>query len=135
MITDMIGNQVMMTLSVPSTALPHIKAGKLKALAVTGPQRIAPLPDVPTIGESPELRGFQVTTTIAMFAPGKVPAPVIERLSRELAAVLQMPDIRAAMQEQAATPGALAPAAYANVLREDMARYERIVKSANIKAE
>jgi tripartite-type tricarboxylate transporter receptor subunit TctC len=135
LVTDLIANQVNLTLSVPSTVLPHIKAGRLKALGVTGSQRIAPLPEVPPVSDAPELKGFNVTTSIALFAPARTPAAIVERLNRELREILAAPDLRATMQEQGATPGSLSPAEYATVLRNDLAQYERVVKAAQIKAE
>ena len=135
LVTDLISGQVNMTLSVPSTALPHITAGRLKALGVTGDKRITPLPDVPLVSDSPELKGFNITTSISLFAPSRTPAPVIERLNRELRDILAAPDLRNAMLGQGATPGSLSPADYATVLRSDLAQYEKVVKAAQIKAE
>lgn len=135
LVTDLISNQVSMTLSVPSTVMGHIRAGRLKALGVTGAQRISPLPDVPLVSDAPELKGFNVTTSISLFAPARTPAAIVDRLNRELREVLASPDIRAAMLEQGATPGSMSPAEYATVLRNDLAQYERIVKAAQIKAE
>lgn len=135
LVTDLISGQVNMTLSVPSTALPHITAGRLKALGITGDKRLAALPDVPLVSDSSELKGFNITTSISLFAPSRTPAPVIERLNRELRDILSTPDLRNAMLAQGATPGALSPAEYAAVLRSDLAQYEKIVKAAQIKAE
>lgn len=135
LVTDLIAGQVNMTLSVPSTALPHITTGRLKALGVTGDKRIAALPDVPLVSDAPELRGFTVTSSISLFAPSRTPAPVVERLNRELRDILSAPEVRNTMLSQGATPGSLSQAEYANVLRSDLAQYEKVVKAAQIKAE
>ncbi len=135
MVTDIVGNQVNMTFLVPSTAMPHIKAGRMKALGVTVDQRIASLPDVPAVADAPELKGFNLVTTIGLFAPGKTPSAIVNRLNKELNEVLASADVRAAMQEQAAIPGSISPADYTSLLRGDLVRNERVVKAANIKAE
>ena len=134
-VTDLIGNQVDLALFVPSTGLPHIKAGKLKALGVTTGERIAALPEVPPLSDTPELKGFHVTTSIGLFVPSRTPAPVVERLSRELNEVLAMPDVRKPFEEQAAVIGRGAPAEFADFLRREMARNADVIKAANIKGE
>jgi tripartite-type tricarboxylate transporter receptor subunit TctC len=135
LVTDLISGQVNMTLSVPSTALSHITTGRLKALGVTGEKRITPLPDVPLVSDAPELKGFNITTSIALFAPSRTPGPIVERLNRELREILSAPELRNTMLAQGATPGSLSAADYAAVLRGDLAQYDKVVKAAQIKAE
>ncbi len=134
-VTDLIGNQIDLALITPSTGLPNIKAGKIKALGVTVEARMAASPDTPSLTETPELKGFHVVTSIGLFAPAKVPAPIVERLNRELNAILALPDVRKTFEDQAATLGKGPPAEFADFLRKELARNEIIVKAANIKAE
>ena len=102
---------------------------------MTGVKGITAVPVVPLVSDSPGLKGFTITSRISLFAQSRTPAPVIERLNRELRDILAAPDLRNAMLGQGATPGSLSPADYATVLRSDLAQYEKVVKAAQIKAE
>ena len=102
-VSDLIGNQIDLALLVPSTGLVHIRAGKIKALGVTVEGRLAASPDVPSLSETPDLKGFNVTSSIGLFAPAKTPAPILERLNRELNDILAAPDVRKTFEDQAAT--------------------------------
>ena len=134
-VTDLIGNQIDLALLVPSTGLPHIKAGKLKALGVTTGDRIAASPEVPPLSDAPELKGFHVTTSIGLFVPARTPAPIVERLSKELSEVLAMPDVRKPFEDQAAVIGRGSPAEFGDFLRREMVRNAEVIKAANIKGE
>ena len=134
-VSDLIGNQIDLALLVPSTGLAHIKAGKIKALGVTVEERLAASPDVPALSETPDLKGFHVTSSIGLFAPAKTPAAILERLSRELNDILAMPDVRKTFEDQAATVGKGSAAEFSEFLRKEMVRNAAVVKAANIKAE
>lgn len=135
LVGDLVGNQVDLALLVPSTGLPHIKAGRIKALGVTVEERLAISPDVPSLSESPDLKGFRFTSSIGLFVPAKTPAPILERLNRELNDVLALPDVRKAFEDQAAIVGKGSAAEFADFLRKEMVRNAVVVKAANIKAE
>ena len=134
-VTDLIGNQIDLALLVPSTGLPHIRAGKIKALGVTVEERLAASPDVPSLSESPDLKGFRFTSSIGLFVPAKTPAAIVERLNRERNDVLAMPEVRKTFEDQAATVGKGSPAEFADFLRRESVRSTAVVKSANIKGE
>ena len=134
-VSDLIGNQIDLALLVPSTGLVHIRAGKIKALGVTVEERLAASPDVPSLSETPDLKGFNVTSSIGLFAPAKTPAAVLERLNRELNDILAAPDVRKTFEDQAATVGKGSAAEFAEFLRKEMVRNAAVVKAANIKAE
>lgn len=134
-VSDLIGNQIDMAMLVPSTALLHIKAGKIKAMGVTVEERLAASPDVPALSETPELKGFHFTSSIGLFAPAKTPAAIVERLNRELNDILSSPDVSKAFGDQAATVGKGSAVEFANFLRKEMVRNAAVVKAANIKAE
>lgn len=134
-VNDLIGNQVDLALLVPSTALPHIRAGKIKAIGVTVEERLAASPDVPSLTETPETKDFRFTSSIGLFAPGKTPATIVERLNRELNEVLALPDVRKTFEDQAASVGKGSAADFTDFLRKEAVRNERVVKAANIKAE
>lgn len=134
-VSDLIGNQIDLALVVPSTGLPHIKSGKVKALGVTVEDRIAALPDVPALSDAAELKGFHVTTSIGLFAPAGTPPAVVDRLNKELSEILGGAELRKTFEEQAARVGKGSGAEFAEFLRRELARNGAVVKAANIKGE
>ena len=134
-VSDLIGNQIELALLVPSTGLPHIKGGKIKALGLTVNERLTASPEIPPLSDSPELKGYYVTTSIGLFVPGKTSPAIVERLNRELNAVLSSPEVRKPFEEQAATIGKGSGADYAEFLRKELVRNAVVVKAANIKGE
>ena len=134
-VTDLIGNQIDLAMLTPSTALASIKAGKLKAIGVTVPERITAAPEVPSLSESQELKGFYFISSIGLFAPAKTPPAIVDRLNRELNEILASAEVRKTLEELAATPGSGSATDFAAFLRKEMLRNERIVKAAGIKAE
>ena len=134
-VSDLIGNQIELALLVPSTGLPHIKGGKIKALGLTVNERLTASPEIPPLSDSPELKGYYVTTSIGLFVPGKTSPAIVERLNRELNAVLSSPEVRKPIEENAATIGKGSGADYAEFLRKELVRNAVVVKAANIKGE
>jgi tripartite-type tricarboxylate transporter receptor subunit TctC len=134
-ISDLIGNQIELALLVPSTGLPHIKGGKIKALGLTVNERLTASPEIPPLSDSPELKGYYVTTSIGMFVPAKTSPAIVERLNRELNAILSSPEVRKPFEEQAATIGKGSGADYAEFLRKELVRNAVVVNAANIKGE
>ena len=134
-VSDLIGNQIELALLVPSTGLPHIKGGKIKALGLTVNERLTASPEIPPLSDSPELKGYYVTTSIGLFVPGKTSPAIVERLNRELNAVLSSPEVRKPFEEQAATIGKGSGADYAEFLRKELVRNAVVIKAANIKGE
>jgi tripartite-type tricarboxylate transporter receptor subunit TctC len=112
--TDLLGGRVDMYPAVPSTALPHIKAGKLRAIATTGLKRTAMLPDVPTVAES-GYPGFEAVNWYAFVAPAKTPTNILDFWNKELVKVLNDPAVKAQLDQQGLEP---APGS-----REDLAKY------------
>ena len=135
MVGDLIGSQVDLALLVPSTGLAHIKAGKIKALGLTVEERLSASPEIPPLSDSPELKGYRVTTSIGMFVPARTPSAIAERLNRELNAILASPEVKKPFEDQAATVGKGSGADYAEFLRRELVRNAAVVKSANIKGE
>jgi tripartite-type tricarboxylate transporter receptor subunit TctC len=119
-IVDLLGGQVQMTLTSMPPIVPHVKAGKLRGLAVTSKARSGSLPDVPTFAES-GLPGVDVQIWYGMFAPPKTPRAIVDRLAGAAAAVAKMPDIQAKLASQGAVPYGSTPAqlgAYAGSERD-----------------
>jgi tripartite-type tricarboxylate transporter receptor subunit TctC len=117
----------------PGIALQHVKAGKLKMLAIAAPQRSPLYPDVPTLDEM-GLKGFDAGTTHGLYAPEGVPQAIIERLNREVNAALAMPAVKAQIATLAADPTPLTPAQFGAVMREDSRRYGAVIKERHITA-
>lgn len=133
--SDVMGGQVDVGMLVTTSATPMIQQKKLEGLGVTSAQRIDSIPNVPTFGETPELKGFDLNTWTGLFAPAKTPQVVVTRLATELDAVLKMPDVKKRLEDGGATPGSGTPASFAQFLKKEKIGYAQIVKSANIQAE
>ncbi len=134
-LNDLLGGRIEMMIDLAQTPLAHIQAGKLRALGTTGTQRLAILPDVPTIAEQ-GLPGFQFATTIGIAAPAGTPKPIIDRLHAEMVKALANPELQAAFAKQGmqVTPSA-SPEAYAKLIAEERAKIGEIVKTAGIQPE
>lgn len=129
--TDLLGGQVQLMFDFLSAAAPHIKAGKLRALGVTSSTRSPILPDVPTIAEA-GVPGYEVLGNFGVFAPAGTPQPLIDRLNREVAAVVKLPEVQERLAAQAATPVLQTPAEFEAGLRSEVAKWAAIVKSTGI---
>ncbi|MGH8697447.1 MAG: Bug family tripartite tricarboxylate transporter substrate binding protein [Burkholderiales bacterium] len=127
----MLGGQVSAIFATPVTAGPHIRAGKIRAIATTGARRSAYLPDVPTVAES-GYPGYEATNWYAFLAPAGTPKPVLERLHREVVQVLKAPDVRELLEKQGmeAKPGT--PEELAKYMEREYATWGRVVKEAKI---
>lgn len=102
-LTDLIGGQIQLNFDTPVTSVPHIKSGRLRALAITGIKRLATLPDVPTFAES-GLPAYDFQLWFGVLAPAGTPRPIIEKLSAEIARILAMPDVKQQRPSRAWTP-------------------------------
>jgi tripartite-type tricarboxylate transporter receptor subunit TctC len=131
-VSDVIGNQLDLAMLVSISAVSQVQSKRLKAIAVTSDKRVASLPDVPTVAETPGFKGFNVVAWTGLFAPAHTPPAIVERLSRELDAVLRSDEVRDKLAEQGAVPGSGAPGAFASFVAHEEERYARIVKAANI---
>jgi tripartite-type tricarboxylate transporter receptor subunit TctC len=111
-------------------AIPHVKAGRLKGLAVTGAKRSAAVPDLPTVAET--LPGYEVTAWYGIVVPAKTPPAIVQRLDRELLQVTQQPDVRQRLASQGVEVEHLGPVPFAAMIRKDAARWAKLVKDAGI---
>ena len=132
--TDALGGNIPLVSTAVAGAMQHVKAGRLTPMAVMSGSRIAALPDVPTMIES-GIPDFEVNSWVAILAPPKTPKPIVDKLNKELNAVLTDPAIveKLATLGIVATPGS--PEKLAAQIREDLAKYGKVVKAAGIKAE
>jgi len=132
--TDLLGGQVELGFLVPPPAIPHIVGGKLKALAVSGASRLSALPQVPTFTEA-GLPGFDVSAWYGVVAPRGTPKAIINKLSAEIAKILAMPDIKEKIAAQGMDTFISTPEQFAPMMKEDMAKYAKIIKEANIRTD
>jgi tripartite-type tricarboxylate transporter receptor subunit TctC len=129
-----LGGQVQMFFAQSSSALQHVKAGNVVALGVASARRIASAPDLPTIAEQ-GLPGFEVTSWYSLVAPAGTPPPIVDRLHREIAKALADPDVREKIAGLGAEPVGNTPAEFAAMQRTEAARWAKLAKDANIRAD
>ena len=134
LLSDLMAGRLQAFFSSASAAMPHIKGGKLKALAVTTPKRMNSLPQVPTVAES-GLPGFSYTLWGGLFAPAGTPDSVIESLNKEVNQILAMPDIKSRLDADNVSVPKNSPAEFADYVKAEAAKFEKLVKDANIKAD
>ena len=117
-----------------ASATAQIKAGKLKALAVTTPQRAPSMPEVPTMNES-GLAGFDVSTWFGVFAPAGTPPAVVARLNETMTAALRTPEMRERLARMGAEPAPMSSAQFAELVRRELTKYEKIVKFSDARVD
>ena len=132
--TDLLGGRVTMYPAVPSTALPHIQAGKLRALAVTGPKRLPTLPDVPTVAES-GYPGFEAMNWYAFVAPAKTPPAILDYWNRELVKVLNDPGVRKLLESDGLEPMPGTREELARYIDRETEKWGKVVREAKIQPE
>ena len=133
-VIDVVGGQIPLVFTAIATAQQFVKSGKLKAIGVSSGRRSSALPEVPTFAES-GLPGFVVDAWVGVLAPARTPRPVIERLQREIAAVLAEPAVKERYAVLGIEPVGNTPEEFAAQIREDLARWEKVVRQAGIKLE
>jgi len=133
-VTAVIAGDVQLMFAGAPSALPQVAGGKLRALAVASPMRIASAPALPTLSEA-GLPGFDVTSWYSIVAPAATPPAVVERLQKEIARALTSPDVKAKLTGIGAEPIANTPEEFAAMIRVETAKWSKIVKDANIKIE
>ena len=130
-LVDVLAGHVPIMFDLQTTAIPNISARKVKALAVTGPQRSPLLPDVPTMMES-GLPDYEVSAWFGLFAPAKVPEPIVKQLSATLAEILQKPAMKQRLQDIGADPDTRTAAQFTSFVKTEAKKYADIVKSSNL---
>lgn len=130
--TDLLGGRVQLSFQIPITVIPFINAGRLKAIAITGETRLAALPQVQTFAEV-GFPKYGLTGVTAMIAPAQTPRAVLNRISSDVGAILAMPNTQDFMAKQGAEPFIAGPEQTQAVIREEIARYAKVIKDAGIK--
>jgi tripartite-type tricarboxylate transporter receptor subunit TctC len=126
--------QVNMAFDNLSASMVHIKAGKLKALATTGATRSAALPELPTVSEA-GLPGYESTSWNAVFVPAGTPREVVDKLNREINAILQSPETRRYFAEQGAEAGGGTPEQLGALVRSETVKWSKVVKDSGAKVD
>ncbi len=133
-LTDVISGREQMYIGALVSTLPHIKAGRLRALAITGKQRSAVLPDLPTAAES-GLPGYDVSAWYGLLAPAGTPRAIIDRLNREVRKALQAPDILQRLAADGSEPVGSSPEEFRAFIRDEIAKWGKAVKAAGAKVD
>ena len=133
-VIDLLAGQVSMYFGTTPSTVPHVRSGRLRALAVTSAQRSRATPDIPTMSET-ALPGFEQSAWHGLLAPAATPQALIARLNSEVMRVLRMPDVIDRMAAQGVDVIGNSPAEFAAFIKQDVVKYEKLVKSAGIKIE
>jgi tripartite-type tricarboxylate transporter receptor subunit TctC len=132
-VTDLLAGQVQVLFNSPPASIEYIKAGRLRALAVTAATRSEVLPDVPTVGEF--VPGYEASQWYGVGAPKNTPAEIVEELNKEINAGLAAPKLKARLADSGGTPIAGSPADFGKFIAEETEKWGKVIRAANIKAE
>jgi len=132
-LADLLAGQVEMMCDNLGVSLPHVKAGKLKALGVASAKRVRSLPDVPTLAET--LPGFESVAWFGIVAPPKTPAAIAEKVAAGVAEALRLPDVQKRLMELSAEPMGLTPAQTAEFMKRETERWGAIIRTAGVKVD
>jgi tripartite-type tricarboxylate transporter receptor subunit TctC len=133
-VSDLLGGQIDIMFDNLPSAIQHVRAGKLRPLAVTTAKRSPELPDVPTIAEA-GVPGYEATSWFGMFAPAATPAPVVAKLNAALVKVLADPEVKKKLAEQGAEPYSEKPEQFAEFIRKETAKWSKVVKDSGASAD
>ena len=133
-VTDLLGGRMQIVFGSPSSTLPAARDGKLRLLAVTTPKRSPALPEVPTIAES-GVPGYEFTGWIGVLLPARTPEAIVNKLSREVARIVQLPELKQRFAADATESVGSTPEEYAAFLKAEIARWTRVARAANIQVD
>jgi tripartite-type tricarboxylate transporter receptor subunit TctC len=133
MVTELLAGQVQLASIGLPPAMPYVKSGKLRVIAVTGLARSALLPDTPTVNES-GLPGFDVTSWYGVFGPVALPKDIVAKLNADIAAILGAQDLKDRLAALGAEPGSLSTEAFARYVREEITKWAKVVKDSGATA-
>ena len=133
-VADLLAGRIQIWVGAANSLLPHIKADKLRVLGTTAAQRFGSLPDTPTIAEA-GLPGYALYPWLGLFVPGKTPPEIISRINAEVAKILNSPEVKARLVPQGMDIATGSPEELARIIREDDARWGKVIRDAGIKPE
>ncbi|MCC7486016.1 MAG: tripartite tricarboxylate transporter substrate binding protein [Burkholderiales bacterium] len=131
-ITDLLGGQVFMTFGTSLSVIPHVRSGRLRALAITGAKRAAGFPEIPTIAES-GVPGYEASLWYGFVGPARIPPEIVRRLNQEINAALRMPDVKDRLAGQGVEPTPASADEFAKLLAADVERWAKVVARAGIR--
>ena len=129
MMADLIGGQIQLAIETSGSATPHIRAGKVRALAVTTSTRSSAFPELPTLTES-GLKGYEVTTWYAILAPKGTPSEITARLYNAVVKILKTPDMKQRLEQFGGEPGGLTPDQFTGFIKSETAKWSKVVKES-----
>ena len=132
MLPDLLGGQVQLAFMNPMAALGNIKSRSVKAIAISGDSRLSALPQVPTFTEA-GLPGMEVRNWYGVFAPAGTPKEIIDKLSIQITKIMSMPDFKDKLANQGVEPFISSPGQFAALIKADIAKFAKIIKTANIR--
>jgi tripartite-type tricarboxylate transporter receptor subunit TctC len=133
-ISDLIGGQLSLTFGTSLPVIPHVRTGRLRALATTGAARSPALPDLPTVAES-GVPGYEASLWYGFIGPARLPAEIVHRLNTEISAVLALPEVRERLASQGVDAHSTTPEEFARLLASDIDRWAAVVQRAGVRAE
>jgi tripartite-type tricarboxylate transporter receptor subunit TctC len=132
-LADLLAGQVQVVFDNIPGSIGHIKTGKVRALGVTAPKRVAAIPDVPTIGET--VPGYEVSIWYGIAAPMGTPSEIVGKLNQAVNAVLADPKLQARLAELGGEPMPMTPAEFGKLVAEETEKWGKVIRAANIKAD
>lgn len=133
-INALVGGEVQVTFATISTALPFVKSGRLRALAVSTARRSAAAPDVPSLAES-GVPGYDYASWIGFLAPAKTPKAIIMKLNAEAVKAIRTPELKSILDVEASEAIGNSPEQFAEIIKTEVARWKKVVTAAGIKAD
>lgn len=130
---DLVSGQVPIFVAVISTGVPVVKNGRAVALAVTGAKRTPTLPEVPTVAETATLKGYEASNWYGLMAPAGTPKPIIDRLHKDVVAVMNIPDLRDTLATRGVDATSSSPDEFAAYIRSETAKWSKVIRVANLK--
>ncbi len=130
-LTELLSGEVQLMFSSAVSMLPQVKAGKLRAIAMTGARRSPAIPDIPTVAEA-GIPGYETGSWYGIVAPAGTPRPAIDRLSREVIAIVHAPDITKRLEDEAIIPVGSTPEEFTTHIRNELARWAKVIKQSGI---
>ena len=130
-IVDLVAGNIQLIFATAASAVPHINTGKLRALGVTTAKRSALVPDLPTLSEA-GVRGFDANNWYGVLVPAKTPRPIINRLNREIVAVLNLPDVKKILFASGLDAAPSTPEQFGAYIRSEKDKWEKVIKAAGL---
>ncbi len=131
-ITDLVGGQVQLSFALPINVLNFVKAGKIKAIAISGKIRMEAVPQMPTFAEA-GMPSFEISVWFGLLAPAGTPKEIIDKLSTEIAKIIAIPDVKEKLASLGMNPFTSTPEQFTSLIKADSAKYAKVIKAANIK--